>query len=87
MLTPTRRALCLASALLFVINLYGVMFALADAVAGHQLTWWYHGRLMCQRTGRGRVLPAPGSTWTGDARSLMASGGEALSLRICSVGM
>lgn len=70
-LAPTRRALCSASVPLFVINLHGVMFALAGAAAGQRLARWYCSRLLHRRTGRGRVLPAPGSTWTGDARSLV----------------
>lgn len=58
-LPPTRRALCLASAPLFVINLHGVMFALAGVVAGQQLACRHHDRLLCWRTGRGRILLAP----------------------------
>lgn len=87
-LSPTRRALCLASAPLFVINLHGVMFALADVAVGQWLARRQCGRLLRRRTGRGRVLPAArGLERCSVPGPQVASGGEALSSRICGVGL
>lgn len=60
-LTPTRRVLCLASALLFVIHLHGMMFALAGGAVAGSLA-------------RGRVLLLPSGARSRDAQPLVLGG-------------
>lgn len=72
----------MASAPLFVINLHGVMFALAGVVAGQQLARRHRGQLLCWRTGQARVLPAPCSTGEEMPGLWEASGGGIPSLRV-----